>query len=206
MSAVGRPILNSRCEIETLLPLDVQCSMLDVRRFRADFCFQTSDFWMKSFIKYWLPLLIWLAVIFVGSTSVMSAEHTSRYIVPFLIWLKPGISPKAIWIILVVVRKCAHITEYAILALLLWRSLRGVPGLRTKTTICFGGVLLGCALFAASDEFHQTFVKSRTPSVRDVCLDIAGALVGLLIGASFTHRHPKKSPPTIQTQFRDAQL
>ena len=49
---------------------------------------------MKSFLKYWLPLLIWLGVIFVGSTNVMSAEHTSRYIVPFLLWLKPGMSPQ----------------------------------------------------------------------------------------------------------------
>ena len=49
---------------------------------------------MKFFLKYWLPLLIWLGVIFVGSTNVMSAEHTSRYIVPFLLWLKPGMSPR----------------------------------------------------------------------------------------------------------------
>jgi len=55
----------------------------------------------------------------------------------------------------------------------------------------FGAVLLGCALFAASDEFHQTFVKSRTPSVRDVRLDVTGAILGLLIGASFARRHPK---------------
>jgi hypothetical protein len=175
--------------------------MLDVRRFRADLWFQTSDFWMKSFLKYWLPLLIWLGVIFVGSTSVMSAEHTSRYIVPFLLWLKPGISPKTIWIILVVARKFAHVTEYAVLALLLWRALRSIPGLRAKMLMVFGAVLLGCALFAASDEFHQTFVKSRTPSVRDVLLDVTGALLGLLIGASFfARRHPKKfratSPPS----------
>src|ERR1043166_796965 len=134
---------------------------------------------MKSFLKYWLPLLIWLGVIFFGSTSVMSAEHTSRYIVPFLLWLKPGISPNAIWIILVVVRKCAHVTEYTALALLLWRALRSLPALHAKPLMVFGAVLIGCALFAASDEFHQTFVKSRTPSVRDVLLDVGGALIGL---------------------------
>src|SRR5206468_12433340 len=112
---------------------------------------------MKSFLKYWLPLLIWLGVIFVGSTSVMSAEHTSHYVVPFLLWLKPGMSPGTIWTILVVARKCAHVTEYAILALLLWRALRSVPVFHAKTLILSGAVLLGCAAFAASDEFHQTF-------------------------------------------------
>ena len=188
------------------LLLDVQYSMLDVRRFRADHCFQTSDFWMKSFLKYWLPLLIWLGVIFVGSTSIMSAEHTSRYIVPFLLWLKPGMSPAAIWTILVVARKCAHVTEYAVLALLLWRALRSVPGLRAKMLMVFGAVLLGCALFAASDEFHQTFVKSRTPSVRDVLLDVTGALLGLLIGASFARCHLRNFRATTHNQVVDAQL
>jgi VanZ like family len=159
---------------------------------------------MKSFLKYWLPLLIWLGVMFVGSTSVMSAEHTSRYIVPFLLWLKPGMSPGAIWTILVVARKCAHVTEYVVLALLLRRALRSLPALRTKMLMVFGAALLGCALFAASDEFHQAFVKSRTASVRDVLLDVGGALLGLLIGASFACRHLKKSPATSQSQFVDA--
>jgi VanZ family protein len=161
---------------------------------------------MKSFLKYWLPLLIWIGVIFVGSTSVMSAEHTSRYIVPFLLWLKPGMSPTAIWTTLVVARKCVHVTEYAVLALLLWRALRSVPALRTKTLMIFGATLLGCALFAATDEFHQTFIKSRTPSVRDVLLDVAGALLGLLIAVSFARRQPKKFRANTHSQFVDAEL
>src|SRR5215469_10384693 len=88
---------------------------------------------MKSFLKYWLPLLTWLVVIFVGSTSIMSAAQTSRYIVPFLLWLKPGMSPHAIWIILITIRKCAHVIEYAVLALLLWRALRSIPTLQTNS-------------------------------------------------------------------------
>ena len=132
---------------------------------------------MRRFLKYWLPLLIWLGVMFVGSTSLMSSEHTSRHIAPSLLWLNPGMSPDTMWIILVVVRKCAHVTEYAILAFLLWRALRSFPALRTKATMCFGAVLLGCALFAMSDEFHQTFVKSRTPSVRDVFLDVGSGIL-----------------------------
>jgi VanZ family protein len=161
---------------------------------------------MKSFLKYWLPLFIWLGVMFFGSTDVMSAEHTSRYIVPFLLWLKPGMSPQILWTILVVARKCAHVIEYTVLALLLWRALRSVPTLHAKSVMVFGAVLMGCAVFAASDEFHQTFVKSRTPSVRDVLLDVTGALLGLLIGASFAQRHRKKFRASTYNQAFEAQL
>jgi VanZ family protein len=159
---------------------------------------------MKCFLKYWLPLLIWVSVIFVGSTNLMSAEHTSRFVVPFLLWLKPGMSPQTIWLILIAARKCAHVTEYAVLSLLLWRALRAVPILHKKALTVFGVVMVGCALFAASDEFHQMFVKSRTPSVRDVLLDIAGAILGLLVGASFACRAPKKFRAAIHSQFVDA--
>ncbi len=161
---------------------------------------------MRSFLKYWLPLLIWLGVIFVGSTDLMSAEHTSRFIVPILLWLKPGMAPETIRSILFAMRKCAHVSEYAILALLLWRALRSGLAIGGKMSILFGAVLLSCAVFAASDEFHQSFVKSRTPSVRDILLDIAGAFIGLLIGASFARRHPKKTRRTTQSQFIDARL
>jgi VanZ family protein len=161
---------------------------------------------MKSFLKYWLPLLIWLGVIYFASTSAMSAENTSRFLVPFLLWLKPGMSPAQIWAVIVVVRKCAHVTEYAILAFLLWRALRSLPGLRAKTLMVFGAILLGCMMYAASDEFHQTFVKSRTPSVRDVLLDVAGASLGLLIAASFANRRFKNAQTSAQSQFADARL
>ena len=103
-------------------------------------------------------------------------------------------------------RKCAHVTEYAVLALLLWRALRRVPALSMKISISFGAVLIGSALFAASDEFHQSFVKSRTPSFRDILLDVGGALLGLLIGASFARRHSKKRRGAAHSQFVDAQL
>src|SRR2546429_3493541 len=140
---------------------------------------------MRRFFKYWLPLLIWVCVIFLGSTDVLSAEHTSRFMVPFLLWLKPGMSQDRILFILILIRKSAHVSEYAILALLLWRALRSNPTLRTTTPMLLGAALVACTVFAASDEFHQSFVKSRTPSIRDVLLDVAGAVFGLLIGAIF---------------------
>jgi VanZ family protein len=161
---------------------------------------------MHVFVKYWLPLLIWLCVIFVGSTDVLSARHTSRFIVPILLWLKPGMRPQTILSILIVMRKSAHVAEYAILALLLWRALRSARTLRTKMSIVFGAVLLACVVFAVSDEFHQSFVKSRTPTVRDVLLDGGGALFGLLIGVGFAKRDSKKVRSTARNDVVNARL
>jgi VanZ family protein len=141
---------------------------------------------LRPFLKYWLPVLLWLGVIFIGSTDLMSAEHTSRIIGPILRWLRPGISDLAIARVQFFVRKTAHLTEYAILALLLWRAFIRNTRLRTKMSILF---IFGWSLAivaAASDEFHQSFVASRTASLRDVMIDAVGALVGLLIGSVFT--------------------
>ena len=159
--------------------------MLDVRRFRA-------DLWMKSFLKYWLPVLVWLVVTFIGSTNVMSVENTSRFIVPFLLWLKPGMTQENTWGIIVLMRNCAHVGEYVVLALLMWRALRwGINVSMRMSTLC-AVVLLGCALFAASDEFHQTFVASRGASATDVMIDSVGSIVGLLIGTAFERRRSIK--------------
>ena len=130
---------------------------------------------MLALVKYWMPAILWMALIFVGSTDLLSAEHTSRFLVPFLRWLDPQISWAALNEIQMVVRKLGHVTEYAILAALLWRAVRGVAGWQTKMSILFAVVGFGCAIFAVSDEFHQSFVASRTASPWDALLDTVGA-------------------------------
>jgi len=134
---------------------------------------------MRAFLRYWLPVAIWLGVIFIGSTDVLSAEHTSRFLVPFLRWLDPHISLAAINAIQLAVRKLAHLIEYAILAALFWRALRDGLNLGTKIWILFIVVWFACGIFAVSDEFHQSFVPSRTASPDDVLIDIYGALIGI---------------------------
>ena len=140
---------------------------------------------MKSFLKYWLPLFIWLGVIFVGSTEVMSAEQTSRFLVPFLRWLDPQISFAAIAAIHFALRKLGHLTEYAIFAALLWRALRCGTCLQAKMSILFLLAWLAAAIFAVTDEFHQSFVPSRTASPIDIMIDICGAMIGLIICMMF---------------------
>jgi VanZ family protein len=140
---------------------------------------------MRRFIKNWLPVLVWLGVIFLGSTDLMSAEHTSRFIVPFLRWLKPDISPESLASIHFIVRKGMHLSEYAVLTLLLLRAAVCMTNLKSSTAILCLSVWVACVLVAATDEFHQAFVQSRGASVKDIMIDSAGAILGLLIGAIF---------------------
>ena len=152
---------------------------------------------LPRFVRYWMPAIIWMALIFVGSTDVLSAEHTSRFLVPFLRWLDPQISLAALAQIQFAIRKLGHLTEYAILAMLLWRALRSGARWHTKMSILFVAAGVGCALFAATDEFHQSFVPSRTASPVDVVIDICGAVIGLAICvavASWTVLKEKRAP------------
>jgi len=143
---------------------------------------------LKNFLKHWLPVLIWLGVIFLGSTDMLSAEHTSRFLVPFLRWINPQISFATLNAIQLGIRKLGHLTEYAILAMLLWRALRSGTRWQVKMSILFLVAALASAIFAASDEFHQSFVPSRTASPTDVMIDICGTLIGLSICWMFAKR------------------
>ena len=93
----------------------------------------------------------------------------------------PGASPEDLLTAHAVVRKLAHLTEYAVLGVLVLRAL-DVPGRALGWLIVVS--LLCCAGYAALDEFHQTFVPSRTGSPLDVALDTSGAALGLALRAS----------------------
>jgi VanZ family protein len=136
------------------------------------------SFLVRRFLKYWLPVLLWMIFICVSSTDLMSAEHTSRFIGPFLRWFSPDITEATVASVQLFVRKCAHLTEYAILASLLFRALRqGRDHFRRAAAIA----LAISAISAAIDEFHQSFVPSRIGSPYDVAIDVAGALAGLTV-------------------------
>lgn len=126
-----------------------------------------------------MPVVVWMSFIFFASTDLGSAAHTSRFLVPFLHWLNPEISARAIASVQFFIRKAAHLSEYALLAILLLRALRSQRpfGFWKPAAV----VLFVAALYAVTDEFHQSFIPTRTPSVRDVMIDTTGALVGLAI-------------------------
>jgi VanZ family protein len=168
------------------------------------------------FLRYWLPVILWMLFIFGLSTSAGAPNNSSRIIGPIVRWLVPGISDEALGRVVFGVRKMSHVTEYAVLAVLVWRARRqskvgqasslppGLPALDYKSRegdperrtgsvpshpargdlrpwqnadAVFAFVL--ATIFAATDEWHQSFVPSRQGSGWDVLLDSSGALLGL---------------------------
>jgi VanZ family protein len=176
-----RKAIISECTLQLAAPRRIRLPALKAA------CFHLAVRRRIAISSAWLPVLVWMLVIFTGSTNAGSVVNTSRFIAPVLKWLKPDISDTAVGTIILAIRKTAHVAEYAILAALLWRALRSHE--RGESRLWrwrqAGLALLLSVLYAASDEFHQSFVKSREASVRDVALDTAGASLGLLASGAF---------------------
>jgi len=136
----------------------------------------------RSLLKYWLPVWLWMGLIFSASSDSHSFARSSRILAPLLHWLFPQLPEDTLNFIVLIARKGAHLTEYAVLALLLWRALRRPvkndprPWNWREARL----VLLSVALYAASDEFHQLFVANREAAVHDVMIDTAGGAASLL--------------------------
>jgi VanZ family protein len=154
----------------------------------------------KRILKTWFPSAIWLAIIAVESTDLGSAYHTGRILYPlfhFLFQIDP--LHFAQWHMLL--RKAGHFVGYFTLSALLFRSWRATfPRLSTRW--CFQWATLAffvTALVSALDEWHQTYLPSRTGALHDVMLDsVAGLVAQVLIYAvlrALTKRNQETAYP-----------
>jgi VanZ family protein len=137
-------------------------------------------------LKAWIAAILWLIVIAVESTSYLSAQNTSRILYPLLHFLF-GIDRAAFEPWHVFIRKSGHVFGYGLLSVLLfraWRETIPVPG-SPKWTFRWANIaVLGTALVASLDEWHQSFLPSRTGRWQDVVLDTCagiGAQLALLL-------------------------
>ena len=104
----------------------------------------------RSTLSVWLPVVAWAGVIFAFSSVPSLGTDLGTWDL--------------------ILRKCAHLAEYAILGALLTRATRA-PAL----------AVLVAGLYAVTDEVHQTFVEGRVGAPLDVAIDTVGALVGVLV-------------------------
>ncbi|HEY7364816.1 MAG TPA: VanZ family protein [Methylomirabilota bacterium] len=128
---------------------------------------------------HWLPPLAWMGVILLLSTEAGSAERTSRLLLPLFRWLLPSATTLQLDALHGLVRKAAHVSEYAVLTFLWFRAL--TAGARWSPRAAAWVALATGLGWACLDEAHQILVRGRTASPGDVVLDGAGALAALLV-------------------------
>lgn len=117
---------------------------------------------MKDTASRWLPVLLWMGVIFFGS-SQSNLPAPPDHVLNFIL------------------KKIGHVVVYAILALLLLRATKG-----SKRPALYAIAI--AALYAASDEFHQSFVPGREATLRDVGIDVAASALALFLAGQRAQR------------------
>jgi VanZ family protein len=138
--------------------------------------------WYQAFTRRllpWLPAIAWAALISWASTDAFSSTQTSRFILPALHWLFPNASVETLEQLHFYVRKAAHVTEYFVFSLLLMRALRG-KNQRWQLRWAIWALVIAAG-YSALDEYHQSFVASRTASPWDSLLDTTGAAVAQIV-------------------------
>ncbi|HEV2960392.1 MAG TPA: VanZ family protein [Candidatus Angelobacter sp.] len=155
----------------------------------------SATLFRRTFLA-WLPTALWLATIASFSTDLFSSAHTGQILMKIIHAIYGPISPHAFALLHAYIRKAAHFTVYGTLSGLAFYSWRAsLPG-RRRWTFKWSGLALALTLLAASlDEFHQSFVPSRTASPHDVLLDMMGAMFVQIVIATFTGesiQHPAK--------------
>lgn len=142
---------------------------------------------MRTFLRYWLPVLLWAALIALLSTGEFNANLTLRVLRAVATFFVPEVTPATLLQLNAVARKLAHVSEYFILALLVWRALRRGAADAWRWRWGLGTLGVG-VLWAAADETHQLFARGRRGSLGDVGYDTLGVLLALLLVYGWARR------------------
>lgn len=114
---------------------------------------------LQKILKYILPVFMWSLVIFLF--SAMPTKSASQ-----IYWQD------------FIFKKSAHVVEYAILCLLLYR---GFLAYKIKSNKAIFFAIFISVLYALSDEYHQSFTPGREPKIRDVGFDTLGSLISMYV-------------------------
>ena len=143
----------------------------------------------RLFIICLLLTVVWIIVIYAYSaqTAEESAQNSSGIVdaliqitYPDFDQLTESEQTQISDNLTLLVRKSAHATEYAILAILIYITCV-ISNLKWAHHVKIWIALAGSIVYAATDEFHQLFVEGRSGQFQDVLIDAIGALIGVLI-------------------------
>lgn len=129
---------------------------------------------MYKKFKYFIPAIIWMIFIFIMSHTVGTvSSQQSNFIADIITqYLKIDYS-----LLTFIIRKTAHMSEYAVLLLLLYFGITKIYTHKYSLLIS----LFITFIYACSDEIHQLFIPGRSGQFTDVMIDTSGALIALII-------------------------
>lgn len=142
-----------------------------------------------NLLRAWWPAAVWIGLITFESTDFFSSEHTGSVLYKLLTSLFGHIDLHTFLVFHHYLRKTGHIVGYGILGLLLLRGWRATFG-QAQALLWRTAVLswLGTAFVASMDEWHQSYIPSRTGTWRDAALDSVAAMVFLLFAYIWLRR------------------
>jgi len=147
-----------------------------------------------NLVRAWWPAAVWIGLIAFESTDFFSSRNTSSALYTILTRLFGQVDLYKFLVFHHFLRKAGHVVGYGMLSLLLLRGWRATLG-RVPALLLLRAALLswlGTVFVAAMDEWHQSYIPSRTGTVRDVALDtVAG--VAFLVVAYFWLRRSERA-------------
>ena len=133
-----------------------------------------------------------MVFIFIQSALPADLSQQESGVIVFMLSRFLSVDPEGLSF---VIRKCAHFTEYLLLGLSLFATVREYDPVRLerneqwrRTALLSWGI---GALYALTDEVHQAFVPGRSCEIRDMLIDSCGVAAGVLIMAALRSRRTK---------------
>jgi VanZ family protein len=136
-----------------------------------------------QFLKAWIAAILWLIVIAIESTALLSSANTSRILYPLLHYLF-GMDWERFEVWHFFIRKTGHVIGYGILSILAFRAWRETFPARGDPlwSIRWASIAVLMTAFVASlDEWHQSFIPSRTGRWQDVALDTCAGIAAQIL-------------------------
>jgi VanZ family protein len=134
-------------------------------------------------LKAWIAAILWMIVIAIESTKWLSAHNTSRILYPLLHYLfSLDYAQFDHWHFYM--RKGGHVFGYGLLSILLFRAWRETlpSASRSKWMMRWAAIaVFGTLIVASLDEWHQSFLPSRTGTVHDVVLDTCAGIAAQIL-------------------------
>ena len=142
-----------------------------------------------NLVRAWWPAVVWTVLITFESTDFFSSRNTSGMLYTILTRLFGEINLHDFLVFHHYLRKTGHVVGYGMLSLLLLRGWRATLG-RVHTLLLRAALLswLGTAFIAGRDEWHQSYIPSRTGTIWDVALDTVAGVAFLVVAYLWLRR------------------